>query len=83
VIPEIHVSFFEPRTLDYAMRKSGFRPQRADLDGGFDEILKFKVLKNLRIRRRTLMTDLIPAMPVAAAAERRVHLTDHPIGWAE
>jgi 2-polyprenyl-3-methyl-5-hydroxy-6-metoxy-1,4-benzoquinol methylase len=82
VIPEIHVSFFEPVTLEQALRNSGFRPERLDLDGGFDEILKFKVLKNLRVRRRSVLTDLIPAAPLAAAAERKVHLTELPIGWA-
>jgi 2-polyprenyl-3-methyl-5-hydroxy-6-metoxy-1,4-benzoquinol methylase len=82
VVPEIHVSFFEPQTLEYAMREAGLTPECADLDGGFDEIMKFKVLKNLRIRRRNRLTDLIPAAPLAAAADRRVRLSDHPIGWA-
>jgi len=82
VVPEIHVSFFEPSTLEYAMRRAAFRPERVALDGGFDEILKFKVLKNLRIRRRNLVTDLIPASPLAAAADQRVRLSEHPVGWA-
>jgi 2-polyprenyl-3-methyl-5-hydroxy-6-metoxy-1,4-benzoquinol methylase len=82
VVPEIHVSFFEPRTLEYAMREAGFTPEHAELDGGFDQIMKFKVLKNLRIRRRNALTDLIPATPLAAAADRKVRLSDHPIGWA-
>jgi SAM-dependent methyltransferase len=82
VVPEIHVSFFEPPTLEYAMREAGFTPQHPHLDGGFDEILKFKVLKNLRIRRRNALTDMIPASPLAAAADRRVRLSDHPVGWA-
>jgi 2-polyprenyl-3-methyl-5-hydroxy-6-metoxy-1,4-benzoquinol methylase len=83
VVPEIHVSFFEPTTLEYALRKSGFRPARVAADDGFDEILKFKVLKNLRVRRRNLLTDAIPAGPLAAVAERKVRLSEHPVGWAE
>jgi SAM-dependent methyltransferase len=83
VIPEIHVSFFEPATLAYAMRDCGFKPDSIGLDGGFDEILKFKVLKNLRIRRRNAITDLIPSRPLAAAADRKVRLSKHPIGWAQ
>ena len=83
VVPEIHVSFFEPATLEIAMRKAGFRPERIHHDGGFDEILKFKVLKNLRIRRRNVLTDLLPAAPVAAVAERKVRLSEHPVGWAQ
>jgi SAM-dependent methyltransferase len=82
VTPEIHVSFFEPATLELALRRSGFRSERLGMDRGFAEIMKFKVLKNLRLRRRNLLIDLIPARLLAAAAEQRVRLTEHPIGWA-
>jgi 2-polyprenyl-3-methyl-5-hydroxy-6-metoxy-1,4-benzoquinol methylase len=82
VLPEIHISFFEPATLDYALHKCGFEPAHIGVGGGFEQILKFKVLKNLRIRRRTRLTDLIPATPLAVAADRRVRLSRHPIGWA-
>jgi 2-polyprenyl-3-methyl-5-hydroxy-6-metoxy-1,4-benzoquinol methylase len=82
VVPEIHVSFFEPETLDHALRECGFRPARLPMDSGFAEILKFKVLKNLRLRRRNLITDAIPSLPLAAVAERRVRLSEHPVGWA-
>jgi SAM-dependent methyltransferase len=82
VIPEIHVSFFEPETLEYALGESGFRPARVPLRGGFEQIYKFKVLKNLRVRRRSMLTDAIPARPLAALAERKVRLSRHPLGWA-
>jgi SAM-dependent methyltransferase len=82
VVPEIHVSFFEPITLERALSVSGFNPGRMPPRGGFDEILKFKVLKNLRVRRRNLLTDLIPAGPLAVAADRRTRLSQHPVGWA-
>lgn len=82
VVPEIHISFFEPPTLGRAMALAGLTP--APLPGwpGFDEIIKFKVLKNLRIRRRNAVTDRIPARPLARAADRRVRLSQMPIGWA-
>ena len=82
IVPEIHVSFFEPDTLRRALVESGFRPADIPPGGGFDEVLKFKVLKNLRLRRRTPLTDLIPARPLAVLADRRVRLRQHPIGWA-
>ncbi len=82
VIPEIHISFFEPRTLVRALGSSGFRPGPMPSGTGFDDVLKFKVLKNLRIRRRNAMTDRIPARPLAAAADRKTRLSRHPIGWA-
>jgi SAM-dependent methyltransferase len=82
VIPEIHISFFEPRTLERAMRDAGFRPERRSLRPGFDEILKFKVLKNLRLHRRSAFTDAIPAR-LLALADLGPRLSEHPIGWAE
>jgi 2-polyprenyl-3-methyl-5-hydroxy-6-metoxy-1,4-benzoquinol methylase len=83
IVPEIHVSFFEPDTLERALVQSGFRPGAVPPADGFDEILKFKALKNLRLRRRSRLTDLIPARAVAALADRRVRLREHPIGWAD
>jgi SAM-dependent methyltransferase len=82
VIPEIHISFFEPGTLRVALQRSGYQPAPCPRSDGFDEIMKFKVLKNLRIRRRSVLTDLLPARPIATAADRRVRLREHPIGWA-
>jgi 2-polyprenyl-3-methyl-5-hydroxy-6-metoxy-1,4-benzoquinol methylase len=82
IVPEIHVSFFEPSTLAYALAQTGFRPEQGVPRSGFDQILKFKVLKNLRIRRRNRFTDLMPARPIAAVADRRVRLREHPVGWA-
>jgi SAM-dependent methyltransferase len=81
VIPEIHISFFEPRTLDRALRLAEFRPEQRGLGPGFNEVLKFKVLKNLRARHRSFLTDALPSR-VLALADRRTHLRDHPIGWA-
>jgi 2-polyprenyl-3-methyl-5-hydroxy-6-metoxy-1,4-benzoquinol methylase len=83
VIPEIHVSYFEPRTLEIAMRKTGFRPEPGPRGPAFDQILKFKVLKNLRIRKRNPLTDALPAGLIGSIAERTRHLGDQPVGWAE
>jgi SAM-dependent methyltransferase len=82
VLPEIHISFFEPRTLDAALTSAGFRPEHARLGRGFDEVMKFKLLKNLRVRRRSALTDAIPAGLVGPAADRFVRLSAHPVGWA-
>jgi SAM-dependent methyltransferase len=82
VVPEIHISFFEPRTLERALDASGFAPAPAPGWHGFDQVIKFKVLKNLGVRRRSRLTDLVPARPLAMAADRRVRLSQIPIGWA-
>jgi SAM-dependent methyltransferase len=82
IVPEIHISLFEPSTLERAFALSGFRPASMPAQGGFEQILKYKVLKNLRVRRRNLFTDLVPARPVAKLADRRTRLSRHPVGWA-
>lgn len=81
-IPEIHISFYTPRTLERAMEQAGFRPQPLGATAGVDEILKFKVLKNLRLRKRSRLTDVLPARAVAAPAERIAHMRAMPVGWA-
>jgi SAM-dependent methyltransferase len=82
VIPEIHISFFEPRTLHRAFTLAGFRPEHRPLGHGFDEILTFKALKNLRVRRRSVLTDLLPRRPIGFLADLVAHTGEHPIAWA-
>ncbi len=83
VLPEIDISFFEPRTLERALQASGFLAERRDLGPGFAEILKFKVLKTLHVRRRSALTDALPASLLAAPADRLTRLSAHPVGWAD
>jgi 2-polyprenyl-3-methyl-5-hydroxy-6-metoxy-1,4-benzoquinol methylase len=82
VTPEVHVSYFEPMTLELAMRSTGFRPERKPRGPAFDQILKFKVLKNLRMRRRNPLTDALPAGLVGPIADRARRLSEQPVGWA-
>jgi 2-polyprenyl-3-methyl-5-hydroxy-6-metoxy-1,4-benzoquinol methylase len=83
VVPEVHVSYFEPLTLEIAMLRTGFRPERKPRGPAFDQILKFKVLKNLRLRRRNPFLDLLPAGFVGQIADRVVRLSEQPLGWAD
>jgi 2-polyprenyl-3-methyl-5-hydroxy-6-metoxy-1,4-benzoquinol methylase len=81
VLPELHISYFEPETLARAMAESGFRSERRQLGRGFDQIMKFKVLKNLHFRRRSRFTDLLPAHLIRSISDRIVKLSEHPVGW--
>jgi 2-polyprenyl-3-methyl-5-hydroxy-6-metoxy-1,4-benzoquinol methylase len=83
VKPEVHISYFQPKTLEVAMRDSGFRPERRRRSSAFDEILKYKVLMNLHLRRRNLLTDALPARLIAPAADRLRRVSAQPVGWAE
>lgn len=64
------------------MTSAGFRPERRALGHGFDEVMKFKVLKNLHIRRRSSLTDTLPSRLIGPVADRMVRLSEHPVGWA-
>jgi SAM-dependent methyltransferase len=82
VVPEIHISFFEPRTLERAMVDAGFRADFRSLGAGLDDILTYKVMKNLKVRRRSALTDALPRRPIGAIADRLERLSEHPVGWA-
>jgi cyclopropane fatty-acyl-phospholipid synthase-like methyltransferase len=82
VIPEIHVSFFEPRTLAHAMTAAGFRPRITGFGPGHADIIRFKVLKNLRVRTRSRWEAALPWGAIARAADRRHGVSAHPVGYA-
>ena len=82
VIPEIHVSFFEPRTLELALRKSGFAADFRGFVPGFEDVIRFKILKNLGRKRRSPLESLVPWNLLSRAVDRRFRITAHPIGWA-
>lgn len=82
VTPEIHVSFFEPRTLSLALRKTGFVPDFRGFLPGFEDVIRFKVLKNLGRKRRSRLEALVPWHVVSRLIDRRLGVTGHPIGWA-
>jgi SAM-dependent methyltransferase len=82
VVPEIHISFYEPETLRRALAAAGFRPQNRGYLPGFTDIIRFKILKNLLFRRRALWQDLLPWPLIARLVNIRHRITDHPVAWA-
>ena len=82
LIPEIHVSFFEPETLAYALARAGFHPEFKGFLPGFANIIRFKVLKNLHIRRPSMVEQLLPWNVLSRIVDFRCKITAHPIGWA-
>ena len=82
VRPEIHVSFFEPRTLAEALRRTGFEPAFPGYGPGWPDIIRFKLLKNLGRKRAGRLDGLLPWGPIARTLDRRYGLSGHPVGWA-
>jgi SAM-dependent methyltransferase len=81
VQPDIHVGFFEPGTLATALRGAGLQPAFPGYVPGFDSLLRYKVLKNLRQKRRHAVEGIIPWPLVARAVDRRYRVSAQPIAW--
>jgi SAM-dependent methyltransferase len=77
VIPEIHISFYEPRTMRHLLAGAGLEAVAPGWQG-WPEIYRFKLLKNLRRRHRNVVTDHLPTGPAAHVFERRLGLAAFP-----
>ena len=82
VVPDIHISFFEPQTMERALREVGLEPQYTGYLPGFTDIIRFKVLKNLRVRTQSRAEAALPWAAIARAADRRHGVSAHPVGYA-
>jgi len=82
VVPDVHVSFFTPEALALALDKAGFDPAFPGYRPGWDDIIRFKVLKSLGVRRNTLATRAVPWRLASRVVDWRLHPSAHPVGWA-
>ncbi len=83
VYPEVHISFYEPRTLRRALIETGFEPEFAGYLRGFTGIIRFKALKSLGVRRRAAWERVLPWGVLARLLNFRLKVTGHPIAWAK
>ncbi len=83
VLPEVHTSFFEPKTLAIALRAAGFRADFRGTMSGYQDIIRFKTLKSLGCRRVSLWEKCLPWRLCTDMLNWRLQVTAHPIGWAE
>jgi cyclopropane fatty-acyl-phospholipid synthase-like methyltransferase len=77
VLPDIHVAFFEPSTVAAAYARAGLQPVALTWGRGHEQIVRYKVLKNLRRRRRSPLDRLLPTTALRAV-DRRFGLLAHP-----
>jgi SAM-dependent methyltransferase len=80
--PEIHISLYEPSSLERALRLTGFEPRAVGYLPGWDQIMTFKILKNLHVRRRNAWLRVVPWRVLTRAVELRYRLSDFPVGYA-
>jgi SAM-dependent methyltransferase len=82
VVPEIHVSFFEPRTLAEALKRAGFRPEFRPMPQAFEGIIRFKILKNLGVRNAAAWEKMLPWRLLTRWADKKFGVSAHPLAWA-
>lgn len=80
VIPEIHVSFFQPHTMSIAMTRAGLVPREAIWIPGYTDIVRYKILKNVRAKSNWVASGVIPWGMVTRLTNRWYGAMDHP--WA-
>jgi SAM-dependent methyltransferase len=82
VRPDVHVSFFEPSTLALALETAGFDPTFPGYIPGWEDIIRFKVLKTLRRQQISRLAAVVPWRLASHLIDRRLAVTAHPVGWA-
>jgi len=82
VLPEIHVGYFEPCSLEAALTRAGFRPEYRVRPRGYTGVIRFKILKSVGIRKRSLLERAVPWKLVSFFADLRYQVTYHPYGIA-
>ena len=81
VRPDIHVSFYEPQTLEFCMRRVGLTPARTGYRPGFTDVIRSKILRTVGVNRQNLLERVLPWGLLARVADRRFQVTEQPIGW--
>jgi len=80
VIPEIHMSFYEPGSLAMALTRAGFKPEYKLWAPGWSDIIRFKILKNLKQRTTNPWEKALPWNLLSRLANHRFGITHHPFG---
>jgi SAM-dependent methyltransferase len=80
--PDIHISFYEPETLALCMEKAGFESKEFKSLTGFVDIIKYKVLKTLRIKNQSKLIDALPWSLISSLVDARYKVSKQPYGIA-
>jgi SAM-dependent methyltransferase len=81
VNPDIHISFFEPSTMDRALTMAGLTTSYPGFGSGWTQIYRSKLLHTLKRHSSSPIERVIPWGLLGRALESRLHLAQHPVGW--
>ena len=79
VHPDVHIAYFEPRTLTTVYERAGLVPEEAGFVPGHEDIIRYKVLKSLRVRSQNPLERLVPWKVASRVVDRRHRVTAQPI----
>lgn len=82
-VPEVHISFFEPHTMEFCLQSVGMRAMPGSQLDGFTDIMKYKVLKNLGIKKRNPIWDALPWRWISRLVDYRYQISAMPFGVKE
>jgi SAM-dependent methyltransferase len=82
VVPEVHISFFEPETLSLALELAGFVPECPGYGPGWNRIIRYKLLRALGREDLSRFERAVPWSMAAWLVDRRLKLSAQPVGWA-
>lgn len=80
--PEIHVSFFNARSLGKALEAAGFETRPFPREDAWFGLVKARTLKNLRISKEPAFDRLIPWRFLCRIIDHRMRMRELPIGIA-
>ncbi len=82
LLPDIHLSLFEPTTLALALSRAGFDVAEPGFVAGWRDIIHFKILKTLHVQTSNTLEAMLPWRSIARIADRIWGFSAHPVGVA-
>jgi SAM-dependent methyltransferase len=82
VRPEIHIGYFNPRSISVALENAGFSIRPAGWLPGFEKIIRFKMLKTLGFKGSSSVFNLMPWSIVAKVVDMKYRMSDMPMAIA-
>jgi SAM-dependent methyltransferase len=83
VTPEIHVGFFNPKSMSVALEKAGFRVQPGRYMPGYEEIIHFKILKTLGFKRDSPVFNFAPWSIISKLVDMKYRMSELPTALAQ
>lgn len=82
VIPEIHLGYFNPKSISVALEKTGFTVQPARYIRGYEKIIHFKILKTLGFKSDFPLFRLIPWSVLSKLVDAKYRISEMPLALA-